>query len=106
MSKLLFRTYDPRLFEIILHRSRYQSHIQIQHGVDAVSIRETIEKPNFISSDRHNNSVENFYADNLHPDFPALFLKVCVLFKNDIGRVITAFDVEALHPDEFLVWQE
>ncbi|MBV7330592.1 hypothetical protein KFU94_20585 [Chloroflexi bacterium TSY] len=106
MSNILFRTYDPRGIEIILHRSRYQNHIQLQHGIDDDSIRETIEMPNLITVDRHDEFKENYYADNLSPDLPDRLLKVCVLFKNNIGRVITAFDIDMLHPDETIIWQE
>lgn len=34
MSNELFRTHDPRLLEVVLHRSRYENYIKIQHVIE------------------------------------------------------------------------
>ena len=51
MVNYLFRTHDPRLFEIILHRTRYYNHIRIQHGIDVESIQTAVENPDLITAD-------------------------------------------------------
>ena len=106
MDNYLFRTHDPRLQAVILHRSRYYSHIWVQHRIDVEAIRATIEQPDLITVDPDDAYKENYYAQGVIPDFPDLFLKVCVLFKQEIGRVITAFDVEMPKPNEDMIWQK
>jgi hypothetical protein len=106
MVNYLFRTHDPRLYEIILHRTRYHNHIRVQHGIDLESIQITVENPDFITADLDDEYKENYYAQGVIPDAPDLFLKVCVLFKQDVGRVLTAFEVEAPRATEDLLWQK
>jgi uncharacterized DUF497 family protein len=88
-----------------LHRKRYYDHIWIQHGVDIESIQAVVENPDLITADPNDDYKENYYAQGVVPDAPELFLKVCVLFKQDIGRVLTAFDVEAPRLTEEILWQ-
>lgn len=105
MLNELFRTHDPRLLEVVLHRSRYENHIKIQHVIEVESIQETIESPDLITMDRHDGYKENYYASGVIPGFSSLILKVCVLFREDLGRVITAFEVEEPHPKEQIIWE-
>jgi hypothetical protein len=106
MVSYLFRTHDPRLYEIILHRTRYHNHIWVQHGIDVESIQTVVENPDLITADPDDEYKENYYAQGIVPDSADLFLKVCVLFKQDVGRVLTAFDVVAPKPTEDILWQK
>jgi hypothetical protein len=69
MTNYLFRTHDPRLYEVILHRSRYHSHSWVQHGVEAEAIQATIEVPDIITADTKDQYKENYYAQGLLPIF-------------------------------------
>ena len=107
MSGLLFCVYDPQLRNIILQRSRFLTHIQGRHlfvTVEAIQI--TIEEPDFISNDVNSDSVENYYAQGMIAHDPDAFLKVCVLFKQEQGRVLTAFGVDRPKPTEEILWQK
>gem|GEM_PF-2324952 len=107
MSNLLFSTHDPRLLNVILHRSRYVEHIQLRHlFVDVDSIRETVEDPDFIATDVSSGSVENYYAQGLVKNDPESYLKVSVLFIDEVGRVITAFGVDRPKITEEILWQK
>jgi hypothetical protein len=106
MVNYLFRTHDPRLYAIILHRTRYYNHIRVQYGIEVESIQTVVENPDFITADFDDEYKENYYAQGVLPDAPALFLKVCVLFKQDVGRVLTAFEVEAPRAAEDVLWQK
>ncbi len=104
MRNLLFRTHDPRLYEVILHRSRYQNHIWLQHGITVEEIQSTIEAPDIITADQRDEYKENYYAHGVVADFPEMYLKVCVLFKQEIGRVLMAFIVSLPKSEEETVW--
>ena len=107
MNSLLFSVYDPRLQNVILHRSRYINHIQGRHlFVTIDAIRETIEDPDFIANDINSNFVENYYAQGMMENDPDAYLKVCVLFKGGQGRVITAFGVDRPKLSEEILWQK
>ncbi|MFN8487605.1 MAG: hypothetical protein U0350_08450 [Caldilineaceae bacterium] len=106
MISYLFRTHDPRLYEVILHKSRYHRHIWVQHGSDVEAIQATIEAPDLITADVDDEYKESYYAQGIISDFPDLYLKVCVLFKQDVGRVITAFAVDFPKLEEDVLWQK
>lgn len=107
MSGLLFSIYDPQLRNVILHRSRFLTHIQGRHlFVTVDSIRTTIEEPDFISNDVNSDSIENYYAQGMIENAPDAFLKVCVLFKQEQGRVLIAFGVDRPKPAEEILWQK
>jgi hypothetical protein len=78
----------------------------VQHGIDVEAIQATIEEPDIITADTKDQYKENYYAQGVIPDFPDEFLKVCVLFKQDIGSVITAFAVDMPKPDEDILWEK
>lgn len=106
MINSLFRTHDPRLYTIILHRTRYYNHIWVQHGIDVESIQHVVENPDFITADPSDEYKENYYAQGILSDFPDLYVKVCVLFKQEVGRVLTAFDVDMPKINEKILWQK
>lgn len=106
MPNLLFRTYDPRLIEVILHYSRYHNHIWLQHGVTAGEIQSTIETPDFITTDVSDEYIENYYAQGILADLPDAYLKVCVLFEQEQGCVLTAFAVDSPKRDEATIWSK
>jgi hypothetical protein len=105
MNNYLFRTHDPRLFEVILHRSRYHNHIWMQHGIVIEAIQAAIEDPDLITADVQDPYKENYYAKGVIPGHPDVLLKVCVLFKQDVGRVLTAFAAEMPKIGEEMLWQ-
>ncbi len=105
MPNLLFHTHDPRLIEVILHYSRYHNHIWLQHGVTAAEIQIAIETPDFINTDS-DEYIENYYAQGVLADLPDAYLKVCVLFKQEQGRVLTAFAVDLPKFDEETIWSK
>ncbi len=108
MPNDLFRAFDPRLREVILHKSRYVNHIWPNHPVaDVEYIRETIEDPDLITIDVNDDYIENYYRQAIIGEYPTLFLKVCVLFKiDDKGSVITAFAVDWPKLPEEVIWQK
>ena len=108
MQNVQFRTHDPRLLEIILHRSRYIDHIWPNHPmVEIDDIQSTVDDPELIMQDERNQNVENYYKQEVIAEYPDLYLKVCVLFKSaDEGRVITAFPVPWPKPEEEIIWQK
>ena len=59
-----------------------------------------------ITADLDDEYKENYYAQGVISDAPDLFLKVCVLFKQDVGRVLTAFEVAAPRMTEDVLWQK
>ncbi len=85
MDNYLFRTHDPRLQAVILHRTRYYNHIWVQHGIDMETIQSTIEQPDLITANPNDAYIENYYAQGVIPDFPDLFLKVCVLLNKRLA---------------------
>lgn len=106
MNNHLFRTHDPRLFEVILHRSRYRNHIWVQHGIVVEAIQAAIEDPDIITADARDPYIENYYAEGVIPGQPDALLKVCVLFKHDVGSVLTAFAAEMPKVGEDILWQK
>lgn len=106
MNNYLFRTHDPRLFEVILHRSRYRNHIWMQHGIVVEAIQTAIEEPDLITADVCDPYKENYYAEGVIPGHPDALLKVCVLFKQDVGSVLTAFAAEMPKVGEDILWQK
>ena len=108
MSNILFHIVDPRSLQVLLHQSRYINHIWPSHPIVEVDdIRLVIAEPDLITQDIQSNEIENDYRQEVIPEFPDLYLKVCVLFKStDQGRVITAFTVNWPKPEEELLWQK
>ena len=80
--------------------------MQTQHLVSVDIIREGIENPDFIAQDTKSDFIENYYTLGILENEPDAFLKICVLFKEGYGRVITAFDVGHLKRTEEILWQK
>lgn len=75
--------------------------------VDIEHIRDVVEDPELITQDAMRPDIENYYAQEVIAEFPDLYVKVCVLFKEpEQGRVITAFGVDWPKPEEEIVWQK
>jgi len=108
MDNILFSTLDPRMIEVILHRSRYINHIWPNHSiVEASHILTVVEEPELITLDVKSPHIENYYRQEVLEDYPDLHLKVCVLFKPpEQGRVITSFAVDWPKPEEEILWQK
>lgn len=107
MDGILFSIYDPRLQNVILHRTRYLNHIQVRHLFVTIDvIRETIEDPDYIAQDVNSDFIENYYAQGMLEIDPDAYLKVCVLFRGDQGRVLTAFGVDRPKVTEEIIWQK
>ena len=70
------------------------------------SIRETVENPDFIANDVNSDFIENYYAQGMMENDPDAFLKVCVLFRREQGRVLTAFGVDRPKITEEILWQK
>ena len=49
---------------------------------------------------------ENYYVQGVIPGHPDALLKVCVLFKQDVGSVLTAFAAEMPKVGEDILWQK
>lgn len=106
MPAVLINAWDPRRINIVLYENRYQDHIVSRHpGVDIDSIRYVVEQPDIITSDESNELVENYYKQGAMPDAPRYFLKVCVRFDSDVGKVVTAFEVDRPKPTERIIWK-
>lgn len=108
MPNILFRAFDLRLLEVILHQSRYVNHIWPSHPIVKIDdIRVVIDDPDLITQDVQSIEIENYYRQDVIPEFPELYLKVCVLFKTaNQGHIITAFTVNWPKPEEEILWQK
>lgn len=108
MDNILFSTLDPRMFEVLLHRSRYINHIWPNHSlVEVVHILNVVEDPEIITQDVESPNIENYYRQDVFEKYPDLYLKVCVLFKPpEQGRIITSFAVVWPKPEEEILWQK
>lgn len=106
MSAVLINAWDPRHINVLLYEYRFRSHIATGHpGVDVESIRYVVEQPDIITSDENNDLVENYYKQGAILDAPRYFLKVCVRFDSDVGKVVTAFEVDRPKPAERIIWK-
>jgi hypothetical protein len=106
MSVVLINAWDPRHINVILYGNRYQDHIVSRHpGIDVESIRVVIEDPDLITRDDNDDLVENYYKQGVMPDAPRFFLKVCVRFTSDVGKVVTAYEPDRPKPTERIIWK-
>ena len=108
MDNVLFQSLDPRMIDVLLHRSRYFNHIWPNHpmvGVDDIQM--VIDDPDIITQDVTSLAIENYYRQDVFDEYPDLYLKACVLFKPpEQGRVVTAFAVDWPKPEEEIIWQK
>ncbi len=103
----LISTYDPRHEYVVLWQARFEQHILTRHVTATVdAIQRTIEAPDIITRDVDYPERDNYYALGADTMFPKAYLKVCVAFKSDTGRVVTAFPVDRPKPNEEILWSK
>lgn len=73
-------------------------------GITVAMIQTTIEEPEIITRDTAYSLRDNYYAQGLDPEVPADWVKVCVEFNSDEGKVITAFFMDKPKPEEDILW--
>lgn len=106
MPVVLVNAWDPRHNNVVLYEYRYFGHIVARHpNVEIEHIRLVVENPDIITRDVNDDLVENYYRQSVAPDAPRYFLKVCVRFESDRGKVITAYEVDRPKPDEVIAWK-
>lgn len=106
MAAVLINAWDPRRVNVVLYDNRYYGHIVERHpAVTIEHIRMALEDPDIITGDDSDPLVENFYARGVMPDAPEYWLKVCVRFNSDVGKVVTAYEVDRPKPTEHIRWQ-
>jgi hypothetical protein len=106
MAVYLINTDDPRPERVILWEDRFYGHIAGHPSVTIEAIRRTIENPDIITRDVKFAGRDNYYAKGNDPQFSDAYLKVCVQFGSDTGKVITAFPTDRLKPEEEILWQK
>lgn len=106
MPAVLINAWDPRHNNVVLYDHRYFGHIVVRHPeVEIEHIRLVLEWPDVITRDVNDGLVENYYRQGIMSDEPGYFLKVCVRFDSDRGKVLTAFSVDRPKPGEVVVWK-
>ncbi len=106
MAVVLINAWDPRRNNVLLYENRYFAHIIVRHpGVEIEYILLAVEAPDLITCDVNDDLVENYYKQGAIWDMPEQFLKVCVHFDSDRGKVITAYAVDRPKPNEVVVWK-
>jgi hypothetical protein len=106
MTVVLVNAWDPRHCNVVLSEKRYLAHIVDRHpGIEVDHIRFAVEEPEVITRDANDDLVENYYKRGALSDLPDLFLKVCVRFESDRGKVVTAFLVDRPKPHEVIIWK-
>jgi hypothetical protein len=106
MPVYLINTDDPRGQRIILYEDRFYGHISGHPSVTVDSIQITVTNPDIITRDVSRANRDHYYAKGADPLFPEAYLKVCVQFDSDTGKVITAFPTDKPKPDEDILWQK
>ena len=98
---------DPRGEKVFLYEARFYGHIVLRHPSATVeAIQKTIENPDIITRDAKYPNRDNYYAKGNDLIFPNDYMKVCVEFGSDTGRVVTAFTANGLKPEEEILWQK
>lgn len=106
MANVLVNAWDPRRNNVVLYENRYEDHIRSRHpAVEVEHIRSVLENPGLITTDDFDPLVENYYAQGVLSDAPIYWLKICVRFDSDRGKVITAYEVDRPKPSEQIVWK-
>lgn len=102
----LLNSTDPRGESIVLSQARYESHIRHRHETATVAaIQQTVESPDMITRDVDFPTRDNYYVQGADGLFPKGYLKVCVQFDSEVGRVITAITVDRPKPTEEVLWR-
>jgi hypothetical protein len=107
MALYLMNADDPRGEKVYLWENRFYEHVAIRHPTATVeSIQKTVENPDMITRDAKFQNRDNYYALGNDPQFPGAYMKVCVEFSSDTGKVVTAFTTDRLKPEEEILWRK
>lgn len=93
--------------DIVLYEDTWVDHIlsgheDLRHHEAAVA--KVLEKPYRVTQDAIEERRECFYAQ-IRPDFPGVFVKVCVEFLSDQeGLVVSAFLTSSIRAGEVQQW--
>lgn len=107
MALYLMNANDPRGEKVYLWEDRFYGHIVLRHPSATVeSIQKTIENPDIITRDGKFPDRDNYYGWGNDTEYPNAYMKVCVQFDSDTGKVVTAFTTNRLKPEEEILWQK
>jgi hypothetical protein len=107
MALYLMNADDPRGEKVYLWDDRFYGHIVSRHPSATVeSIQKTVENPDIITRDTKFPARDNYYGWGNDVEYPEAYMKVCVQFGSDTGKVITAFTTDRLKPEEEILWQK
>ncbi len=105
MPTILFETKGPRQRKSELDGDRFAFQIAGNHPeIEVVHIQTTIEEPDIITHDSNFENGENYYALGAISKWPAMFVKVCVRYEDNVGRVVTAFATDRPKASELVIW--
>jgi hypothetical protein len=114
--QILVSCFDPEGRAVLAVRGRWERHVRVEHPEVAEhddAVRQTIERPDLIHSDKQWASREHFYRRGVLPGRRGgLFLKVCVEFGaphylgwESIGLVVTAYPLARPKRGEVVKWR-
>jgi hypothetical protein len=94
--------------DFVLCEDTWYNHILPRHhvlrGYEA-AVAEVLTGPSRVMLDAIHPMREGFYRPRTHPEYPELFLKVCVELSSAIdGFVVTAFLTPTIQVDEVQRW--
>lgn len=106
-----FETIDPLGKKVICTKDRWFKHILVQRKAQGwedgdgweKDVCNAIENPYMIVQDVDYNNGQNYIY---RPGVQAFYLKVCVRFIDDIGQVVTTFEINTIKPGEKLLWPQ
>jgi hypothetical protein len=88
MALYLVNADDPRGEKVFLWDDRFYGHIILRHPSATVeSIQKTIENPDMITRYVKFSDRDNYYGWGNDRDYPNAYMKVCVQFASDSGKV-------------------
>jgi hypothetical protein len=94
--------------DFVLYDDTWYNHILPRHRLllgHEAAVAKVLTNPFRVMHDATDSLRECFYRRRVHPDFPDLFLKVCVeLTSNRGGLVVTAFLAPTIRSDEVQQW--
>jgi hypothetical protein len=94
--------------DFVLYADTWYNHILPRHRFLAgheAAVAKVLTNPYRVMLDATEPMRECFYRMRVHPDFPDVFLKVCVeLASNRGGLVVTAFLAPTIRSDEVQRW--
>ena len=94
--------------DFLLYDDTWYNHILARHRLllgNEAAVAKVLSDPFRVMHDATNPQRECFYRRRVHPDFPELYLKVCVEMTSDRGGfVVTAFLAPNIRSDEVQRW--